>query len=228
MRVLIAEDDQKLLKSLLHIFKMNKFSADGVSNGDEALAYAMTDEYDGLILDIMMPGMDGIQVLKALRAEHITTPVLFLTARTEVSQRIEGLDAGADDYLPKPFSTQELLARVRAMLRRRDNYAPELMEVEHTVLNRSTYELACSTRSCSLSSREYQIMEMLMEKPFMTIPSEQLITHIWGWNAEVDTSVVWVHISNLRKKIEKVRAPLQIRFVRGAGYILEKRQEGTK
>ena len=228
MRVLIAEDDQKLLKSLLHIFKMNKFSADGVSNGDEALAYAMTDEYDGLILDIMMPGMDGIQVLKALRAEHITTPVLFLTARTEVSQRIEGLDAGADDYLPKPFSTQELLARVRAMLRRRDNYAPELLEVENTVLNRSTYELACSARSCSLSSREYQIMEMLMEKPFMIIPAEQMITHIWGWNAEVDTSVVWVHISNLRKKIEKVRAPLQIRFVRGAGYTLEKRQEGTK
>ena len=169
MRVLIAEDDQKLLKSLLHIFKMNKFSADGVSNGDEALAYAMTDEYDGLILDIMMPGMDGIQVLKALRAEHITTPVLFLTARTEVSQRIEGLDAGADDYLPKPFSTQELLARVRAMLRRRDNYAPELLEVENTVLNRSTYELACSARSCSLSSREYQIMEMLMEKPFTIV-----------------------------------------------------------
>ncbi len=225
MRVLIAEDDQKLLKSLLHIFKMNKFSADGVSNGDDALAYAMTDEYDGLILDIMMPGMDGIQVIKELRAKHITTPALFLTARTEVPQRIEGLDAGADDYLSKPFSTQELLARVRAMLRRRDNYAPELLEVENTVLDRSTYELSYLSRSCALSGREYQVMEMLMEKPFMIIPTEQLITHIWGWNAEVDTSVVWVHISNLRKKIEKVRAPLQIRFVRSAGYILERRRE---
>lgn len=225
MRILIAEDDQKLLKSLLHIFEMNKFTADGVTNGDEALAYAMTGEYDGLVLDIMMPGMDGLEVLKRLRAAHITTPALFLTARTEVAQRIEGLDAGADDYLSKPFSTQELLARVRAMLRRKDQYAPELLEVENTVLNRSTYELVRGNRSCPLSSKEYQILEILMEKPFTIIPTEQLITHIWGWNTEVDTSVVWVHISNLRKKVEKIRAPLQIRFVRNAGYILEKRQE---
>ncbi len=225
MRILIAEDDQKLLKSLLHIFEMNKFTADGVTNGDEALAYAMTGEYDGLVLDIMMPGMDGLEVLKRLRAAHITTPALFLTARTEVAQRIEGLDAGADDYLSKPFSTQELLARVRAMLRRKDQYAPELLEVEDTVLNRSTYELVRGNRSCPLSSKEYQILEILMEKPFTIIPTEQLITHIWGWNTEVDTSVVWVHISNLRKKVEKIRAPLQIRFVRNAGYILEKRQE---
>lgn len=225
MRILIAEDDQKLLKSLLHIFEMNKFTADGVTNGDEALAYAMTGEYDGLVLDIMMPGMDGLEVLKRLRVAHITTPALFLTARTEVAQRIEGLDAGADDYLSKPFSTQELLARMRAMLRRKDQYAPELLEVENTVLNRSTYELVRGSRSCPLSSKEYQILEILMEKPFTIIPTEQLITHIWGWNTEVDTSVVWVHISNLRKKVEKIRAPLQIRFVRNAGYILEKRQE---
>ena len=146
MKILIAEDDARLLKSLLHIFTLNKFSADGVSNGKEALEYALTGEYDGLVLDIMMPGMDGIEVLKALRKENITTPALFLTARTEVSQRVDGLDAGADDYLPKPFSTAELLARVRAMLRRKENYTPELLTFGGLTLNRSTYKTAGAKR----------------------------------------------------------------------------------
>lgn len=225
MRVLIAEDDQKLLKSLLHIFKQNKFAADGVTNGDEALAYALSGEYDGLILDIMMPGLDGLMVLKTLRAEGITTPALFLTARTEVSQRVEGLDAGADDYLPKPFSTQELLARVRAMLRRKDNYAPDLLSVGGSILNRSTYELSYAGQKAALSGKEFQIMEMLMEKPGTILSTEKFITHIWGWNADVDTSVVWVHISNLRRKIDAVGSPLKIRFVRNAGYILDERTE---
>ncbi|MGI6010404.1 MAG: response regulator transcription factor [Ruminococcus sp.] len=225
MRILIAEDDQKLLKSLIYIFEHNKFSVDGVDSGSEAYAYAMSGEYDGLVLDIMMPGLDGIQVIKMLREKNITTPALFLTARTEVDQKIEGLDAGADDYLSKPFSPQELLARVRAMLRRKDNYVPEMLKLGDAFLNRSTYELGYKNRICSLSGKEYQIMEMLMEKPSVFIPTEQFITHIWGWNAEVDTSVIWVHISNIRKKMEKIRAPLQIRFMRNAGYILEERSE---
>ena len=141
MRLLLAEDDPKLLKSLKHIFETNKFSVDVVNNGEDALHYALSDEYDGLVLDIMMPGLDGIEVLKRLRKENVTTPALFLTARTEVSQRVEGLDAGADDYLPKPFSTSELLARVRAMLRRKDNYVPDLLAYKEVILNRSTYEL---------------------------------------------------------------------------------------
>ena len=127
MRLLVAEDDPRLLKTLTHIFESNKFSVDGVSNGEDALAHGQTVEYDGMVLDIMMPGLDGVSVLKALRAAGITTPALFLTARSEVSQRVEGLDAGADDYLPKPFSTAELLARVRARLRRKDNYLPDLL-----------------------------------------------------------------------------------------------------
>ncbi len=122
MRLLIAEDDEKLLKSLLHVFKTNKFIADGVSNGQDALNYAMSGEYDSIVMDIMMPEKDGIQVLKELRKHHINTPVLLLTAKTQVAQRVEGLDAGADDYLPKPFSVAELLARVRAMLRRKKLY----------------------------------------------------------------------------------------------------------
>jgi len=221
MRILVAEDDPRLLKSLLHILESNKFSVNGVSNGIDALSYAESGEYDGLILDIMMPGMDGIQVLKKLRSQSITTPALFLTARTEVSQRVEGLDAGADDYLPKPFSTSELLARVRAMLRRKDTYIPELLNVGGIVLNCSTHEIFFNDQTQKLSGKEFQVLEMMMQNPRIIITTDQFITRIWGWETSVDTSVVWVHISNLRKKIDALSAPIKIRFVRNAGYILE-------
>ena len=221
MRLLIAEDDPKLLKSLLHIFQRSKFSADGVSDGAEALVHGRTREYDGLVLDIMMPGMDGFQVLQTLRGEGISTPALFLTARTEVSQRVEGLDCGADDYLPKPFSTVELLARVRAMLRRKETYLPDLLTFGAVTLNRSTYQLLYQGRDQALSGKEFQLLEMMMQAPGSIIPTERFITHLWGWDTNVDTSVVWVHISNLRKKITALGAPLEIRFVRNAGYVLE-------
>ena len=221
MRLLIAEDDPKLLKSLLHIFQRSKFSADGVSDGAEALVHGRTREYDGLVLDIMMPGLDGLQVLQTLRREGITTPALFLTARTEVSQRVEGLDCGADDYLPKPFSTVELLARVRAMLRRKETYLPDLLTFGAVTLNRSTYQLLYQGRDQALSGKEFQLLEMMMQVPGSIIPTERFITHLWGWDTNVDTSVVWVHISNLRKKITALGAPLEIRFVRNAGYVLE-------
>lgn len=223
MKLLIAEDDPKLLKTLLHIFESNKFCVDGVSNGEEALAFALSEEYDGLVLDIMMPGIDGIQILKILRKKKVTTPALFLTARTEVSQRVEGLDAGADDYLPKPFSSSELLARVRAMLRRKDNYVPDLLIYHDVVLNRSTYQIDYGGSVQSLSGKEYQIMEILMQNPKLIVSTEKFMNHIWGWDSNVDTSVVWVHISNIRKKLDSINAPLEIRFVRGAGYILEDR-----
>ena len=190
MRILIAEDDARLLKSLLHIFEINKFTADGVSTGTDALEYALSGEYDGLVLDIMMPEMDGIMVLKKLREKNITTPALFLTARTEVSQRVEGLNAGADDYLPKPFATSELLARVRAMLRRKEHYMPDLLTFHHTILNRSTYEIIFQETARPLSAKEFQIMEMLMQKPGMIISPEQFLIHIWGWEANVEISSV--------------------------------------
>lgn len=221
MRLLIAEDDPKLLKSLIHIFNSNKFLVDGVSNGEDALNYARTGEYDGLVLDIMMPGMDGIELLKQLRKDGITTPALFLTAKTEVWQCVEGLDAGADDYLSKPFSTSELLARVRAMLRRKDNYMPDLLTYKDVILNRSTYVLSYGEQERTLSGKEFQIAEMFLQQPNCIISTEQFITHIWGWDADVDTSVVWVHISNLRKKIESINMPIEIRFIRNAGYVLE-------
>ena len=221
MRILIAEDDRRLLKSLIHIFELNNYAVDGVDNGIDALDYASSGEYDGLIFDIMMPGMDGITLLKRLRASGITTPALFLTARTEIDQRIEGLDAGADDYLPKPFSTGELLARVRAMLRRKDNFTPDMLGFEGLFLNRSTYELLCDGRSQTLSGKEFQVMEMLMQNAGAIVTAEQLITHIWGWNTNVDTSVIWVHISNIRKKLEVLSAPVSIKFARNIGYMLE-------
>lgn len=221
MRLLIAEDDPKLLKTLKHIFESNKYMVDGVNDGQDALLYAETEEYDGLILDIMMPGMNGVDVLKQLRGQGISTPALFLTAKTEVYQRVEGLDAGADDYLPKPFATSELLARVRAMLRRKDNFVPDLLTVGKLSLNRSTYELLYGGKTRSLSGREFQIMEILMQRPGFVVPTDLFLSHVWGWNSEVDISVVWVHISNIRKKLSQLNAPVEIRFIRGAGYVLE-------
>ena len=221
MRILVAEDDPRLLKTLVHIFKLNHYAVDGVDNGADAYDLAASDEYDGLVLDIMMPGMDGVTLLKRLRSEGITTPALFLTAKTETYQKIEGLDAGADDYLPKPFVTGELLARVRAMLRRKEHFTPDLLAFGAITLNRSTYELCCGERVQALSGKEFQVMEMLMNRPSMILTAEQMITHIWGWDTNVDTSVVWVHISNIRKKLDALGAPVSIRFVRNAGYLLE-------
>ena len=221
MKILVAEDDPRLLKTLIHLFESNNFIVDGVSDGEDTLDFASTGEYDGLVLDIMMPGLDGIEVLKKLRAKGVSTPALFLTARTEVEQRVEGLDAGADDYLPKPFATAELIARVRAMLRRKDTFVPDLLDSGGLTLNRSTYQISHKDKTVSLSGKEFQLLEMFMQRPGVIVTTEQLMTHVWGWETDVDTSVVWVHISNLRKKLESIEAPVGIRFQRGAGYVLE-------
>ena len=221
MRILLAEDDPKLLKSLIHIFRNNRYITDGVSNGADAFNYAATGEYDGIVMDIMMPEKDGLMVLRELREQNITTPVLLLTARTEIPQRIEGLDTGADDYLPKPFAAAELMARVRAMLRRKSNYTPDILSVGSTVLDRGTLEVSCREKTASLSAREFQILEIMMQNPRVIIPAEQLMTHIWGWDSNVDMGVIWVHISNLRKKIGTINAPITIKFIRNAGYMLE-------
>ena len=221
MRLLIAEDNPKLLRSLVHIFETNQYTVDGVTNGADALSYAQSDSYDGLILDVMMPELDGVSVLRKLRAMNVNTPALFLTARTEVSQRIEGLDAGADDYLPKPFSTGELLARVRAMLRRKEHYTSDLLTVGDLTLDRTTYRILRDDQAQVLSRKEYQLMEVFMLNPGIILTTEKLLTHVWGWDTDVDTSVLWVHISNLRKKIDALGTKTVIRYVRGAGYLLE-------
>ena len=201
-----VDDDSTIREIEVYTLEQTGFKARGFSDGASVLEALKTEMPELIILDIMMPGMDGIDLIKKLRVNGITTPALFLSARTEVHQRIEGLDAGADDYLPKPFATQELLARVRAMLRRKDNFTPDLLTVGTLTLNRSTFELQCGSQIQPLSSKEFQVMEMLMRHPGQILTAEQLITHIWGWDSNVDTSVVWVHISNIRKKIDALGA----------------------
>lgn len=225
MKLLIAEDDQKLLKSLIKIFEMNNYTVEGVNNGNAAYLCAVDEEYDGIVLDIMLPGYDGITVLKKIRSKGINTPVMFLTAKTEVYQKIEGLDAGADDYLSKPFETAELLARVRAMLRRKDNFTPDIISYNDVLLNRSTYEVTYGGNTQKLSGKEFQLLEKFMLNPKIIFTIEKLLVQIWGWDNYVNVSVVWVHLSNIRKKLEKLNAPISIRFIRNSGYILEEEND---
>lgn len=222
MRLLIADDDRDIAKALTALFEHNGYSVDAVYNGNDAYDYASVSDYEGLVLDIMMPGMDGLEVLRKLRADGVKTPVLLLTAKGDVADRVNGLDAGADDYLPKPFAASELLARVRAMLRRKEQYHTDVMEFEGLKLDLSTFELSFDNESMRLVSKEFQMMQLLIQSPGSVISTEQFMEHIWGWDSEVEVSVVWVYISNLRKKIDRLGAPVNIRAVRGVGYCLER------
>ena len=223
MRILIADDDKDIARALTALFEHNHYSVDTVSNGTDALAYALDGHYDSIVLDIMMPGMDGLDVLRCLRTEGCKTPVLLLTAKGEIEDRVNGLDAGADDYLPKPFAASELLARVRAMLRRKENYQTDVLEYEGMVLDQSTFELSFENNSLRLVSREFQMLQLLMQSPCTIISTEQFMERIWGWDTDVEVSIVWVYISNLRKKIDKLGAPAGIKAIRGVGYCLEKK-----
>lgn len=222
MRLLIADDDKDIAKVLTALFEHNNYSVDAVHNGNDAYDYAASGEYDGLVLDIMMPGMDGLEVLKKLRADGVTTPVLLLTAKSDVDDRVNGLDAGADDYLPKPFAANELLARVRAMLRRKEQYHTDVLEFEGMKLDVSTFELSFCKESIRLVSKEFQMLQLLMQSPGSVISTEQFMERIWGWDSDVEVSIVWVYISNLRKKFDKLGAPVNIKAIRGVGYCLEK------
>lgn len=220
MRLLIAEDDRDISKALVMILEKNNYSVDSVFNGKEAYEYAVSDNYDGIILDIMMPELDGIEVLTKLRSERISTPILLLTAKAEVDDRVAGLDAGADDYLAKPFARSELLARLRAMLRRKGEFQPDILEFKSVTLNKATYELGYNDKYVRLASREFQMLEMLMKMPGQVIPTEQFMDKIWGWDSEVEVSIVWVYISNLRKKFATIQAPIEIHAIRGVGYCM--------
>lgn len=225
MRLLVADDDRDIAKVLTALFEHNGYSVDVVYDGKDAYDYAAAGDYDGLVLDIMMPGMDGLEVLKKLRADGVNTPVLFLTAKGELEDRVSGLDAGADDYLPKPFAVSELLARVRAMLRRKEQYHTDVMEFEGLKLDASTFELGFGSENMRLVSKEFQMMQLLIQSPGNMISTEQFMERIWGWDSEVDVSVVWVYISNIRKKIDRLGAPVNMRAVRGVGYCLERIQK---
>lgn len=222
MRLLLAEDEKALSNALIAILKHNNYSVDAVYNGQDALDYLLNGNYDGAILDIMMPKMDGISVLKAFRAENKSMPVLLLTAKTEIDDRVLGLDSGADDYLGKPFDSKELLARLRAMLRRKSGEAINSVAFSDITLNRSTYELSSTAGSFRLGNKEFQMLEMLMLGSGNVISTEQFIEKIWGYETDVEATVVWTYISYLRKKLSAISDKAQIKAIRNVGYTLVK------
>ena len=221
MRLLLAEDEKALSKALVTILERNNYSVDAVDNGQDALDYLEADNYDGVILDIMMPKVDGITVLKTIRSKGNRIPVLMLTAKAEVDDKVLGLDAGANDYLTKPFHTQELLARIRAMTRTQTAQTDSRLQMGNVTLDCATFELSTPAGSFRLANKEFQILELLMRNPHSLIASERLLEKIWGYDSEAEINVVWVYISYLRKKLSALRADIQIRATRNAGYSLE-------
>lgn len=221
MRILLAEDERSLSRALVALLERNNYSADAVYDGEEALAYLETGNYDALILDIMMPKLDGLTVLRRLREGGNPIPVLMLTAKSEVSDKVLGLDTGANDYLTKPFSTQELMARLRAMTRSQAGQMSSRITFGNVTLDQATFELSSPTGSFRLANKEYQMMELLMRNPRQLIPSERFLERIWGYDSEVELNVVWVYISYLRKKLTALHADIQIKATRNAGYSLE-------
>ena len=221
MKLLFAEDEIAMSEAVTDILTYHHYMVDSVYDGITAFEYAKAEEYDALILDIMMPGMNGIEVLKKLRKEGIGTPVLLLTAKAEVEDKIEGLDAGADDYLAKPFAMGELLARVRALLRRRENYTPNVLECGNISLDRNTYELRGKTESMVLSKIEYQMIELFMLNRGIYLSTEDILVKVWGYETDAELGIVWVYISNLRKKLTALEANVEIKAKRNIGYTLE-------
>ena len=221
MRLLLAEDERELSNALCAILKHNNYSVDAVYDGADAYAYGRTGDYDGIVLDIMMPKLNGIEVLKRLREEGVSSPVLILTAKSETDDKITGLDAGADDYLTKPFSMGELLARIRAMTRRKADFAPNLLSFGSITLSRETFDLTGPAGTIRLSSKEFQMLEMMMMNKRQLISTERFMEKIWGYDSEAEINVVWVYISYLRKKLAQVGADVEIKATRGVGYSLE-------
>lgn len=224
MRILLAEDERSLSRAVVALLEKNNYSADAVYDGAEALEYLAAENYDAVILDIMMPKMDGLTVLRKLRERGSHVPVLMLTAKSEVEDKVAGLDTGANDYLTKPFATAELLARIRAMTRTQAVQTDSRLSFGNVVLDQTTFELSAPGGSFRLANREYQMIELLMRNPRQVIPTERFLEKIWGYDSDVEVNVVWVYISYLRKKLAALRANVQIRATRNTGYSLEEKQ----
>lgn len=221
MKLLYAEDEISMSEAVVDILTYHKYNVDAVYDGADALAYAEAEQYDGIILDIMMPKLSGLEVLEQLRKKGNHTPILLLTAKVEIEDRIQGLDMGADDYLPKPFAMGELLARVRAMLRRKENFTPDILKVGNLSLNMQSYELSCNGQSFVLPKLEYQLIELLMLNKGIYLSTEDLLTKVWGYDTEAELGTVWVYISYLRKRLTALSANVVIRAKRNVGYTLE-------
>ena len=220
MKLLLAEDEPAMSEAVKDILEYHRYQVDAVFDGKEALDYIHAGNYDGIIMDIMMPRMTGLEVLGQIRKEGYRTPVLLLTAKSQIEDRIEGLDAGADDYLPKPFAMGELLARIRAMLRRREEYQPDVREFGDLVLDSGSSELRCGERKVVLPKVEYQMMEVLMLNHGIYLSSEELLEKVWGYDTDADVGAVWVYISYLRKRIAAVGSAVKITAKRNIGYTL--------
>ncbi len=223
MRILLAEDERSLSRAIIALLEKHNYSADAVYDGQEALDYLEAENYDAVILDIMMPRLDGLSVLRTLRERGSQIPVLLLTAKSEVEDKVTGLDSGANDYLTKPFATAELLARIRAMTRTQSAQTDSRMSFGNITLDQTTYELSSPSGSFRLANKEYQMMELLLRNPRQLIPSERFLEKIWGYDSDVELNVVWVYISYLRKKLTALQADIQIKATRNAGYSLEKK-----
>ncbi len=220
MRLLLAEDERTLSDALVTILSHSNYSVDAVYNGRDALDYIEAGNYDCAVLDVMMPEMDGITVLKTIRSKGINIPVLLLTAKSEIDDRVEGLDSGADDYMTKPFATKELLARIRAMTRRQPELTNNLLTLGNITLSREDFTLSGSSGSVRLANKEYQMLEMMMMNPNQAISTERFLEKIWGYESESEINVVWVNISGLRKKLASVGGNVTIKAARGIGYML--------
>ena len=224
MRLLLAEDERELSNALVASLKHNHYSVDAVYNGREALEYLTSQNYDGVILDIMMPETDGITVLKTIRGRGSTVPVIMLTAKSEIDDRVLGLDSGANDYLTKPFDSKELLARIRAMTRGA-GAGDSCLSFGGLTLNRATYELTSPSGCFRLANKEFQMMELLLSNPRHVISTERFMEKVWGYDSEAEINVVWVYISYLRKKLAALNSGVQIRASRNVGYSLEERHD---
>lgn len=226
MRILLAEDEASLSKALKVILERNNYSVDQVYDGEEALSFLSADNYDCLILDLMMPKVDGITVLKTMRKEGNMLPVIILTAKSEVDDKVLGLDSGANDYLTKPFNSRELLARIRAITRSKENNEGDsILKLGNTILMRDTFILKTDSGETRLQSKEFQILELLMQNKNKLISTERLMEKIWGFDSEAEINVVWVYISNLRKKLASLDSNVEIKATRNAGYTLEERND---
>ena len=221
MRVLIAEDEVSTAKALKVLLEKSKFSVDIVHNGLDAWSYIEAGSYEVIVLDIMMPGMNGIEVLTKIRKAGNKTPVMMLTAKAEVEDRVAGLEAGADDYLPKPFATTELIARVKALGRRSEAYSDAEQKGGNLTLDANRYEMRAGKNSVKLTNKEYQLMELFVLHPGYVFSTEHLMDKIWGLDSESEIDVVWTHIGFVRKKLRSIDANVEIKTVRGAGYSLE-------
>jgi DNA-binding response OmpR family regulator len=221
MRILIAEDEVATAKALKILLEKAMYSVDIVHNGDDAWDYIQEGSYEVIVLDIMMPGKSGIEVLSLIRQNGIRTPVLLLTSKAEIEDRVAGLEAGADDYLPKPFATSELIARVRALGRRSENYKDSVQSIGNIVLDSNKYEISVGKKSVKLTNKEFQLIELFILHPGQAFSTEHLMEKIWGYDTESDIDVVWTTIGYVRKKLRQIKANVEIKTMRGIGYALE-------